>query len=68
VETGNGTKGQYYNMEGSIIVKKTIAVQSTRDLGEEDQITSQLSNQLKRLESGHVTASSQEKLASWTKH
>ncbi|KAF3048799.1 hypothetical protein E8E11_000901 [Didymella keratinophila] len=25
LDTGNGTKGQYYNMEGSIMVKKTVA-------------------------------------------
>ncbi|KAL1656297.1 hypothetical protein SLS61_000759 [Didymella pomorum] len=67
-DTGNGTKGQYYNMEGSIMVKKTVAVQSTRDLGDEDQISSESSSQPGRVESSCVTASSQEELASWSKH
>ena len=29
-DTENATKGQYYNMEGSIMVKKTIAIQNVR--------------------------------------
>jgi hypothetical protein len=68
LDTGNGTKGQYYNMEGSIMVKKTVAVQSSRDLGVEDQITSESSSQPGRSESDRVTASSQEELATWSKH
>jgi hypothetical protein len=50
------------------MVKKTVAVQSSRDLGVEDQITSESSSQPGRSESDRVTASSQEELATWSKH
>lgn len=50
------------------MVKKTVAVQSTRDLGDEDQISSESSSQPGRVESSCVTASSQEELASWSNH
>lgn len=55
-------------MEGSILVKKTVAVQSTRDLGDKDQIASSSSGQPEGFESGRVTVSSQEELATWSKH
>lgn len=67
LEPANGTKGHYYNMEGSIVVKKTVAVQSTRILGEDDKITEHSSDQPGVSVSGGVTADSQEELATWSK-
>lgn len=68
LDTGHGTKGEYYNMEGSILVKKTIAVQSTKELGDRDQITTHSSGQPEGFRSDCVSGSSQEELATWTKH
>lgn len=39
-DTADGRKGQYYNMEGSIMVRKTIAIQSTRAVDSEDIVLS----------------------------
>ena len=36
--SGNKSGGQYYNMEGSIMVRKTIALQSTRNLADVDRV------------------------------
>jgi hypothetical protein len=36
--SGNKSGGQYYNMEGSIMVRKTIALQSTRNVADVDRV------------------------------
>jgi len=36
--SGNKPGGQYYNMEGSIMVRKTIALQSTKNLADVDSV------------------------------
>jgi hypothetical protein len=36
--SGNKSGGQYYNMEGSIMVRKTIALQSTKNLADMDRV------------------------------
>ncbi|KAF2998313.1 hypothetical protein E8E13_007683 [Curvularia kusanoi] len=67
-EPNKGTKGRYYEMEGSIMVKKSVVIESTKTLREEDKSSSPSPSQQKRPESGHVSADSQEELAPWPIH
>jgi hypothetical protein len=59
------TKGQFYNLEGTVRVKKNVAVESIVVSEGEDEITSQSSSHTGRHESCHVTADSQVELAPW---
>lgn len=67
-DPAHATKGQYYNMEGSIMVKKTIAVQTSKAADEENQTKSYSTSQYDRPVSGRVTVNSEEELAPQSEH
>lgn len=61
------TRAQFYNLEGTARVKKTVAVESINVSEEDDEIASRSSSQPRRHERCRITAESQVELAPWPK-